>query len=972
MKHKSLLTLAVAALAGALPGYAEKSLSVQSVKSDGSSMVNCNEQQIGDAKIKVTFKNTGDEVWNIGDDSFAFDVLANSSTVPQEAIYTDIPIDAAIEPGAEYAMTYEVKGLDFKKYRANETATFAFVTIAVRDHFTNTVASSTAGFRLMPCYPDIKVYNGYTGITSGSGKVDFGKVNESVTKEFRLSNNGKATLRITDVEVPEGYTTTLGALELAPGGETSFMITLDATSDTFGKKEGTFSIIAEEIQPFTMTLTGTLLDPSRLYVDFEDGQIPGYMAVEDGWSCGYYKYASNKNEGRHDKCSRMVTPKLKVEAGDEMTFDVKGTNSSYILALWYSPDRMNWTQIGETLTTKNSNISYTTYGDFSTQTIKDLPAGEYYIAIDGYELSVDNILGFKFADVSHDLVIADMAVPASGMVNYPVAVSVKAQNCLRSAAEEGFTLNLYANGELIGWKESLDLAAASAASHDFSFTPHNPGEYTLYSEVSLPGYTQKGESFRVTVEEEKAFSEGEVGPTPDGKSPMFNANMSALPFGKGAYVESELIVPAEELGLPAGAQINAIEYFGKANADVQFHLSAYLANSEETEVKGDRSYVVDTADMTQVYDQDVAVAKNTEVHKAIVLEFAEPFVYTGKSLVIHLRGVRADGKSNSDLQLESTGGNTSSTQLLYNVFTDETFATSSSKSTWRRPHCIVKSVPRIATLSGKVIDGDISLSDAKVTLKAGDIEYYAVTDAEGAYQVTVLQPDHAFDCAVSADGYRIMGDASVDFSHELAQNSDFRAFRNVVTFVADQPVAVILPDVSAKPAGKYYVFEGLKDGKLRFNVQLDDLVAADVPYLFFPSEDCEYLADENVLIPETAGSVTKDEIVFSGTYQAHLLGEGEQALSAFTIEHAEKARREGAAHVPGMEAYFSIPVGTDITGIVTSDVPTGINGIVDDADADGEVIYYNLLGVRVAELASAPGIYIRVDAAGRAKTVMVK
>ena len=416
-------------------------------------MVNCNEQQLGDCKIKVTFKNTGDEAWNVGDENFMFDVLANSSTVAQEAIYTDIPIDAAIEPGAEYAMTYEVKGLDFKKYRASETATFAFVTIAVRDHVTNTVASGTAGFRLMPCYPEIKVYNGNTGITSGSGKVDFGKVNESVTKEFRLSNNGKATLHVTGVTVPDGYTTTLTNIDLAPGKETTFSIILDATSDTFGKKEGTFSISAEEIQPFTMTLTGTLLDPTKLYVDFEDGKIPGYMAVEDGWSCDFTKYASNKKEGRHDKCSRMVTPKHKVGAGDEMTFDVKGTNSSYILAMWYSPDRVNWTQIGETLTTKNSNISYTTYGSFSTQTIKDLPAGEYYIAIDGYEISIDNILGFKFADVSHDLVIADMQTPATGMVNYPVAVNVKAQNCKRNVAEDSFTLRLYANDKVIAEKK---------------------------------------------------------------------------------------------------------------------------------------------------------------------------------------------------------------------------------------------------------------------------------------------------------------------------------------------------------------------------------------------------------------------------------------------------------------------------------------------------------------------------------------
>ena len=65
MKHKSLLTLALAALLGALPGYAEKSLSVTSVKSEESSMVNCNEQQLGDCKIKVTFKNTGDEAWCI-------------------------------------------------------------------------------------------------------------------------------------------------------------------------------------------------------------------------------------------------------------------------------------------------------------------------------------------------------------------------------------------------------------------------------------------------------------------------------------------------------------------------------------------------------------------------------------------------------------------------------------------------------------------------------------------------------------------------------------------------------------------------------------------------------------------------------------------------------------------------------------------------------------------------------------------
>lgn len=934
-------------------------------------MVNCNEQQLGDCKIKVTFKNTGDEAWNVGDDNFMFDVLANSSTVAQEAIYTDIPIDAAIEPGAEYAMTYEVKGLDFKKYRAGETATFAFVTIAVRDHVTNTVASGTAGFRLMPCYPEIKVYNGNTGITSGSGKVDFGKVNESVTKEFRLSNNGKATLHVTGVTVPEGYTTTLTDIDLAPGKETTFSITLDATSDTFGKKEGTFSISAEEIQPFTMTLTGTLLDPTKLYVDFEDGKIPGYMAVEDGWSCDFTKYASNKKEGRHDKCSRMVTPKLKVGAGDEMTFDVKGTNSSYILAMWYSPDRVNWTQIGETLTTKNSNISYTTYGSFSTQTIKDLPAGEYYIAIDGYEISIDNILGFKFADVSHDLVIADMQTPATGMVNYPVAVNVKAQNCKRNVAEDSFTLRLYANDKVIAEKESQTLAAANFENHEFSFTPHQPGAYTLYAEVELPGYTQKGECFTVNVEEERAFSEGEIGPTPDGKSPMFNANMSALPFGKGAYVESELIVPAEELGLPAGARINGIEYFGKANADVAFHLSAYLANAEETEVKSDRAYVVETAAMTKMLEQDVTVTKNTDIHKALVLTFDEPFVYTGNSLVIHLRGVRADGKSNSDLQLESTGGNTASTQLVYNVFGDDTFTTSTSKSTWRRPHCIIKSVPRIATLTGKVVDGDISLADTKITLKAGDIEYYGTTDAEGAYKVTVLQPDHEFDCSVTADGYRIAGDASVSFSQAMEQNADFQAYRNFLPFIENQAAAVILPDVTAKPAGTFYEFQGLDKGKLIFKVLPGDPVA-NVPYLFVPSATSIYVQGDETEIPAEAGSVTKDGITFSGTYQAHVLTDGERAFSSFSVSRTTKAPADAAAYVPGMEAYFSIPAATEVSGIELRNTPTGIEDAVIDAGTDGHVRYFNLQGVRIADPTVTPGMYIRVDAAGKATTIMVR
>jgi len=108
---------------------------------------------------------------------------------------------------------------------------------------------------------EIAVLRGLNELTDGQSVVDFGAVDRGdiATRTFTVRNDGKDTLTLGNVQVPDGFTLIedlVGSLDA--GQSDTFTIRID--SDTLGDKSGTVRISNSDANenPFTFQITGTV------------------------------------------------------------------------------------------------------------------------------------------------------------------------------------------------------------------------------------------------------------------------------------------------------------------------------------------------------------------------------------------------------------------------------------------------------------------------------------------------------------------------------------------------------------------------------------------------------------------------------------------------------------------------------------------------------------------------------------------
>ncbi len=217
--------------------------------------------------------------------------------------------------------------------------------------------------------------------------VSFGTSQEAVTRTIIIKNDGTAPLAVSGIALPEGFTASETAFSVEAGGSKTVTLTMTPAAP-FGVKGGT-ATISHALGDFTFAVSGTTIDPTKFFVNFEDQQFPSSWTVGDKWgitsqSGNYYAYQSSNSEA-----TAIVTQRLTVAEGEQMTLEAKRAYAynAATLTVSYSADQENWTVAG----------GYELTSAFETYTIGGIPAGDYYLKFEGQYVAIDNIAGFTEA-----------------------------------------------------------------------------------------------------------------------------------------------------------------------------------------------------------------------------------------------------------------------------------------------------------------------------------------------------------------------------------------------------------------------------------------------------------------------------------------------------------------------------------------------------------------------------------------------
>ena len=239
--------------------------------------------------------------------------------------------------------------------------------------------------------PALAVADGLTKISSGYS-YNFGLTTAGATHYFTLSNPGTESITL-NIAATNGFGVSNSSLTLAAKESSLLTVTMaEATAS------GTVTITpVESVDPYTISVSGTVRDPNKVYLDFSDGQMP------DGWSwvatgtyansypCSVHEgYISWAQYGGSGYAWAFTSPKLNFENGELIAFETaKYGESTYYnpsVTVEYSFDGNTWTAIGSAFTDD-------TYGNWTKRSVNIPVDGVKYIRFNGWYIHMRNIYG---------------------------------------------------------------------------------------------------------------------------------------------------------------------------------------------------------------------------------------------------------------------------------------------------------------------------------------------------------------------------------------------------------------------------------------------------------------------------------------------------------------------------------------------------------------------------------------------------
>lgn len=791
-------------------------------------------------------------------------------------------------------------------------------------------------------------YNGAVTDTQvdPSKAINYGSFVGERTISFRLRNRGSAPVEFTSIDKPE-WVSLVDLPSSIPAGSEPVTVGVKISGEP-GLKEGSIkfntngSPLVDEI-----SLYGEVIGTDEYFADFEDAdafnewylpnpsadwKIADYTSTERENSESYYpiEYGFNgkrlEHGSRPDDLQYIYSPKLAFEEGEKISFlAAKKTNngSDIIISVMYSPDRANWTSLG-TITTTNENpdlqfFTATSYGSTIGQNVMksfsfEIPQGEYYIALGARYVLIDNFHGGKLVDTDYDIVTVSSSTGKTTMVNNPLTYSATFKNLTSDAIPaEAQTVELIAGDEVVATAQAQDLDGYATVTYDFSYVPHTAGPTDIYARISIGDYSVSSPTATVDIEEESALVKTTIGKQSDTSSfiPLsLNYNNS----------RSEIVYYPEQLDALDGTAITRISFpYYKTDAHVSERVRIWMANSDNATVPTTFAGSTDVADMTLVYDKaayEFAAGGSKDLLVDMVFTLDETFDYEpGKNLRIVIESL---GTNYTSTYFAIDKSDSNHKTFYYRNDTRSTYEEGKSTqygATAGFPVIDFFTEKEVPEVSGTVKDEEgnaIMGASVKALATAGDVFYETETDADGAWSMTIFQPELSYTLTVSAEGY--------------ATNS-----------------------------GTPLSMEGVNDITLS---EKEEVVPAPVKG--------DYTAEKNAartgydvtvtweLEPDETTSIPCDTVEY--TFDVHHNGvfHGNTAGLSYTIPDLPQGQHEIWVIT---KSVSSGKMSEPLVITLLLDDPTGV-GIIGVDEVDSR--YYDLNGIEVDPATATPGLYIKV------------
>ena len=596
--------------------------------------------------------------------------------------------------------------------------------------------------------------------------ISFGKTNTADAKSFYVYNWGSAPLTVKSIAVPAGFTVTpTEQFAVAAFDENKLNTSAQAVEITFSATDaGNYSgdMVITYIdgtgadKTFTLALSGTKLDPTKFYANFDNPTTSGVI-----WPGGSVFQGIEANSGNYSApynyylkgTGTFVTPKLTAASGDKLQFDAKLYNSSWTegkVVVYAATTREEVLNAEEGTTrvqlfsvsgTDDTNPMTADYKTFEVTALE----GDYYYSFEFTSNPyVDEIYGLTPVAVAHDWTIASSNIPSEAMQNVASTATINLLNLgLADEAADSYTVTAYVNDKVAG----TGSAVAIPMNHNLSdagtqlsvnFLYPKVGTYEVYLEVKAGDYRVVTAPVDVTFTEEVAVAKAIAIGTKSGKGrdygfvDWYNNDGSQTRYTDILYTAEKIA----DSGIKAGDKITSIAFRSVSNSAKSFkaEVTSWVGLST-----GDITYgnpVKADMEEIQVYADKINFPANFES----VINLTTPIIW--------------DGSSDIRVYTEATGmgqGNWVSAEYEY----DSDIRMSYNGSTKAAPLLYVTLASEPAILSGTVkTSADAAIAGATVTLKAANgVEYTGTTDAEGAYSINVIQAGLDFTVTVEAENY---------------------------------------------------------------------------------------------------------------------------------------------------------------------------------------------------------------------------